>query len=98
MSAALRLLLPGPTPLPDSRCRPPPPFLVDLRRRPVAQRLVPPLLIVEGEVHREPRLQQGHGLVPLQVQLLMLDRAVISRHSVWALSRYHFSFSPAGRA
>src|SRR5271165_7315175 len=44
-------------------------------RRLVFQRLVPPLLIVEGEILLQPSLQQRHRLVTLQVQLFVLDRA-----------------------
>src|SRR5215467_13228979 len=51
---------------------PRPSLPVHLRRRPVAQRLVRPLLVVEREVPPQPLAQLRHRLVAAQVQLLVL--------------------------
>src|SRR4051812_7888737 len=55
--------------------RPPrPPLPVDPARRPVAQRLVRPLLVVKREVPVQPLGQLRHRLVAAQVNVLVLHR------------------------
>src|SRR5438309_2173257 len=70
---------------------------VDLRRRPVVQGLVQPLVVVEGEVPPQTSVQLRHRLVTPQVHVLMLERVLISRHSDWALFHGYLRLLSLGR-
>ena len=48
---------------------------VHRRRGAVPQRLMWPLVVVEGEILRQPKQQLGKARVALEVDVLVLDRA-----------------------
>src|SRR5262249_60535536 len=49
------------------------PGSVDLARSPIAQGLMGTLLVVEAEVGRQARLQLGHSLIILDVDVFVFD-------------------------